>query len=66
MNKPYVSLQPSECVIVQAASQIFSAYVISGHLTPKNEDELLRKAIGQAIRLAQITDDAVQADKEVD
>lgn len=65
MNRPYISLQPSEGILVQAAAQIFSAYITSGQCTPDNEDEYLKKAIKHAIRMARITDDAVQADKEV-
>jgi len=65
MNRPYVSLQPSEGVLVQAAAQIFSAYIITGQCTPDNEDEYLKKSIKQAVRMARITDESVQADKEV-
>lgn len=65
MNRPYVSLQPSEAVLVQSAAQIFSAYIATGQCTADNEDEYLKKAIKQAIRMARIIDEAVQADKEV-
>jgi hypothetical protein len=65
MSQPYISLQPSEMVLVQAAAQIFSAYITSGQCTPETEEEFLKKAIRHAIRIARKTDDAVQADKEV-
>ncbi len=65
MSRHYINLQPSEAVLVQAAAQIFAAYVSSGQCTPDKEDELLKKAIKQAIRMAQFIDDVVQADKEV-
>ena len=65
MSQPYITLQPSEMVLVQAAAQIFSAYIVSGQCKPDNEDEFLKKAIKHAIRIARKTDDAVQADKEV-
>lgn len=65
MNKPYVKLQPTEAVIVQSAAEILSAYIIAGQCTPDNEDEYLKKSVKQAIRIVQITDESVQADKEV-
>lgn len=65
MNRPYVSLQPSEAVLVQAASQIFSAYISTGQCTPDNEDEYLKKAIKQTVRMARIIDESVQSDKEL-
>lgn len=65
MSRHYINLQPSEAVIVQAAAQIYAAYIISGQCTPEKEDEYLKKALQQAIRLARTTDDVVQADKEV-
>ena len=65
MNKPYLALQPTEAVLVQSAAQILSAYIITGQCTPDNEDEYLKKAIKQAVRIARITDESVQADKEV-
>jgi len=65
MNKPYLRLQPTEAVLVQSAAQILSAYIIAGQCTPDNEDEYLKKAIKQVIRIAQITDESVQADQEV-
>lgn len=65
MNQPYIALQPSEMTLVQAAAQIFSAYISSGQCTPESEEEFLKKSIRHAIRIARITDESVQADKEV-
>lgn len=65
MNRPYVSLQPSEAILVQAAAQIYSAYITTGQCTADNEDEYLKKSIKQAVRMARIIDESVQADKEV-
>ena len=66
MSRPYITLQPSEAVIVQAAAQIFAGYLASGRCSPEMEEECLRKSLKHAIRLAKSADDAVQADKEVD
>ncbi len=65
MNQPYIALQPSEIALVQASAQIFAAYISSGQCTPDKEDEFLKKSIKHAIRIARITDESVQADKEV-
>jgi hypothetical protein len=61
----YISLQPSEGILVQAAANILAGYIASGQCTPDNEDQFMKKAIKQAIRIARITDEAVQADKEL-
>jgi hypothetical protein len=65
MSRHYISLQPTEAVLVQAAAQIFAAYIASGQCTPEKEEEYLKKSLQLAIRLAMTTDDIVQADKEV-
>jgi hypothetical protein len=65
MSQHYISLQPSEAVLVRAAAQIFAAYIVSGQCKPDNEDAYLKKSLQHAIRLAKTTDDVVQADKEV-
>lgn len=65
INRPYIALQPSEAVLVQAAAQIFAAYIASGQCTPDKEDEYMKKSLRHAIRLAMTTDELVQADKEV-
>lgn len=65
MSRAYINLQPSEAVLVQAAAQIFAAYISSGQSVPDKENEYLKKSIQQAIRMAQLIDDVVQGDKEV-
>lgn len=65
MATPYIALQPSERVLLQAAAQIYAAYVTSGHVTSGKEEEYLTKAVQQSIQLARKIDDAVQADKEI-
>lgn len=66
MAKSYIALQPSEGILVQAAAQIYSAYVISGQAAPGTEDEWLQRSIRETIRIAKTVDSAVQADAEMD
>jgi len=65
VSKPYISLQPSEVALLQAAAQILSAHIIAGNCTSENEEEYAKNAIKRAIKMAKITDENVQADKEV-
>lgn len=66
MAKTYIALQPSEAVLVQAAAQIYSAYVISGRAEPGSEEDCLERSIREAIRIAKTVDSAVQADRELE
>lgn len=65
MGKPYIKLQPSEGVIVQAAATIYAGYLVAGRVPEGKENEWLARSIKDAIRVAQTTDDNVQADDEV-
>jgi len=65
MSKPYISLQPSEAVIVQAAATIYSAYLTSGRVPDGEDEKWLKRSIQDAVRIARITDDNVMADKEL-
>lgn len=64
-KKPYVSLQPTESTIVQAAATIYAGYLASGRVSDGGETEWIKQSIKDAIRMARWTDDAVQADTEV-
>jgi hypothetical protein len=65
-KKHVVSLKPSECAILNAAATIFSGYAAGGHVTADSEKEWLGKSLSQAIQLAKLTDETVQADGEFD
>jgi len=64
MSKLYLSLQPSEAVVVQAAAQIFSAYVVSGRAPEGEEETWIRRAVEDAVRIARAVDAAIQSDGE--
>jgi hypothetical protein len=65
MDKPFISLQPSEGVIVQAAATIYAGYLTAGKVEDGSESKWIAKSIQNAIRIAQTTDENVQSDKEL-
>ncbi|MBH58289.1 MAG: hypothetical protein VW875_03630 [Planctomycetaceae bacterium] len=66
MAKSYVQLQESEGHLLAATSRIYSAYLTNDLYTGDNETELMRKAIKEALQLADAIDAAVIADSEVE
>ena len=66
MAKSYVQLQESEGHLLAATSRIYSAYLTKDLYTGDNETELMRKAIKEALQLADAIDAAVIADSEVE
>jgi len=65
MGKPYIALQPSEGIIVQAVATIYAGYLAAGRVEDGSESDWIAKSIKAAIRIAQTTDENVQSDKEV-
>lgn len=65
MGKPYIALQPSEGIIVQAAATIYAGYIVAGKVDDGTETDWIARSIKEAIRIAQATDDNVQSDAEV-
>jgi hypothetical protein len=65
MTKPVLSLQPSETALLHAASRIYAAYIASGHVTEGNEDDMLDRSLAEALKLAQLAEEAVQSDREL-
>lgn len=61
----YLTLQQTEGFIVQAAAQIYSAYIMSGKVDDGSEADWMLKSIKQAIQIAKTTDDAIIAEGEV-
>lgn len=66
MPKPYVTLKPSEQTIVTAAATIYAGYVTAGKVPDGEERTWLKKALKEAIALAQLADESVLADGEFD
>jgi len=60
----YLSLQPSESVIANMASRIFSAYLQKGEVNDTNADEYIKKSTQLAIRMANYADTVCKSDGE--
>lgn len=65
MASPYVTLQPSEQVLVTAAATIYSGYIVAGRVEEGQEDQWMDRAIKAAFRIATVIDASVMADKEL-
>ncbi|MCA9137042.1 MAG: hypothetical protein KDB00_09790 [Planctomycetales bacterium] len=66
MVKKHLTLQHSESVVVQAAAQIYAAYITSGRVTEEGNAHWMRQAIKEAIAIARGVDDAVISDGEME
>ncbi len=62
----HLKLQNSESVVLNAAAQIYSAYITTGKVVAGEEDKWMIQSIQEAIRLAVATDDAIISDDEVE
>ncbi len=63
-DQQFFKLQPSEMAIFQAAANIFASYVATGQVTPKNETEIVKKAISTSITIARTVENIIQSDNE--
>ena len=63
-EETFLRLQHSESIVSTAASQILSAFIISGQLTKENEDELINRSLEMAIKLVHKADQLVDSDDE--
>ena len=66
MAKPYISLQPSEGIIIAAAANIYAAYISAGRVEDAQESEWMERSIREAIRIARTVDESIQSDAEMD
>lgn len=64
--KKNLKLQPTEAAIFHAASRIYSAYVVSGQVGDQDADAWMNRAIAEAIKMADATDQLVVSDDELD
>ena len=65
MAKPRLSLQPSEGIVAQSAAVIYAAYITAGRVAEGQEEQWMQRAMREAFRIAQITDEAIQSDTEL-
>ena len=66
MNKPYMTLQPTEIALLEASSRIYAARLALGQVPEDGEEDSLRTAVVESIRLARMIDEGVIADAELD
>ncbi len=64
MEKPVLSLQPSEAALYAAASRIYAAYIAAGRVSEGAENEMIARSISEALRMAQTVEEAIQSDQE--
>ena len=64
MSKSFLTLQPSEGIVVQAAAQIYAAYIQSGQVGSGQEAEWMKKSIKEAMQLAKAIDELVVSDDD--
>ncbi|MFO0935708.1 MAG: hypothetical protein U0798_04220 [Gemmataceae bacterium] len=65
MAKVILQLQPSEAVVVRAASKIYSAYIMAGKVVEGQEKEAMNKAINEAVYIALTAEQLIQSDDEL-
>ena len=65
MGRTHLRLQRSEGIVVQAAAQIYAAYIAAGRVGEGDAEKWISRAVDEAIRLADLTDDRVESDDEV-
>ena len=62
MSKIQIKLEPSTSVIINAAAQIYAAYVSTGQETLASDEEFANRAVQAAIKIAQRTGELVGSD----
>ncbi len=65
MSKTHLTLTPTEGVVAQAASRIFSAYITAGLVRDGSEDDWIRRSVQEAVRIAKRVDAALISNNEV-
>ena len=66
MTKHFITLKPSEQAVLGAAATIYAGYTSAQKVSEGDEKEWLRRSLKEAISLAKLTDDSIQADGEFD
>lgn len=65
MSKTHLTLTPTEGVVTQAASHIFSAYIAAGLVRDGSEDDWIRRSVQEAVRIARRVDASLISNDEV-
>ena len=51
--------------VLGSAAEIFSAYIVSGHVTGGNESDMMERSLSEALKLAKRLEEMVQSDSEL-
>lgn len=65
MERPSLTLQPSEAAVVQAAATLYAAYQNGGSVPHGSEKEWMQRAVREALFIARTADDAIRSDGEM-
>lgn len=65
MSKTHLTLTPTEGVVTQSASNIFSAYIAAGLVRDGSEDDWIRRSVQEAVRIAKRVDAALISNAEM-
>lgn len=60
----FMHLQYSESIVARMSADILSAFIQAGVLTADNEDDMVTRAVGLAIKLANQTEEHIKSDQE--
>jgi hypothetical protein len=52
MSKTPIKLEPSTSVVINAAAQIYSAYILAGQETLVSDEEFANRSVQAAIKIA--------------
>ena len=66
VTKRFIKLKPSEQAILGAAATIYAGYTSAGRVSEGEENAWIKRSLKEAVELAVLTDDSVQADGEFD
>ena len=66
MDKPCMTLQPTEMALPGTAGRIYAARLASGQVPEGGEEVSLRTAVTESVRLARLIDEGIMADQELD
>ena len=64
-NTHHFSLQPSETVIFQAATNIYASYIVAGQVTGENQAKKMKEAITASISMARHVESVVGSDAQI-
>jgi len=65
MSKTRLSLQSSEGIVLQVAGRIYAAYLTAGRVEEGKEEEWMARSLREAVRLAQLAEERIESDSEL-